>query len=133
MLGVFLDGNDWPLFGLLFAFSCQTCPKFALVRTTFPLFLQNLSEDGLCSDYFPPFPAKPVRSWLLFGLLFDFSSQTCPKFALVRTTFRLFLQNLSEVGPSSDYFSSFPPKPVRTWPLFGLLFLFSTKPVRSWT
>ncbi|MDQ0412257.1 hypothetical protein J2S25_000437 [Mesobacillus stamsii] len=122
MVGAFLDGSYWPFFfELLFAFSAEICPNLALIRTTFHLFLQNLSELGSSSDYFPSFPAKPVRTRLLFGLLSAFSHKTCPKLTLVRTTFRFFRRNLSEVGPCSDYFSSFPAKPVRSYPCSTVL------------
>jgi hypothetical protein len=56
--------------------------------------------------------------------LFLFRTLSCLKLALLRTAFPLLPPNLSELDLTSDNFSSFRTKPVRTGDCFGQLFPF---------
>ena len=110
-------------FGQVIAVPSETCPKSHWVRTTYRGFLWNLSEVTTGSDKLSPFPLKLVRSHTGFGQVIAVPSGTCPKSHWVRTTYRGFLQNLSEDAPGSDNLSWFPLKLVRSRTEFGQFIL----------
>ncbi len=78
------------------------CPKMARVRTHSLGFILPLSEEGLCSDSFPPILASSVRRCLDFGLIPSDLSFPCPKKDRVRTHSLGFLLLLSEGASTSD-------------------------------
>jgi hypothetical protein len=127
----FSSGRDFVrtrvIFGQLFLFSAMFCPNLGLLRTTFPLQHGILSEYRPTSDNFPS-PARDfVRTRVIFGQLFLFSTGFCPNLGHLRTTFPLQREVLSEPGPTSDNFFSSARDFVRTRTIFGQLFLFSTR------
>jgi hypothetical protein len=120
-------GRTWVSFGQLFLSSARFCQNLALLRTTFLLLHEFLSEPGSSSDNFSSSARDFVRTLLYFGQLFLFSTKPCPNLAILRTTFPLLHEILSEPGSTSDNFSSSARDFVRTWLYFGQLFLFCTR------
>jgi len=98
--------RTWVYFGQLFRFHTISCPNLRLLRTTFPLPHDILSELGSTSDNFSSSTRYLVRTWVYFGQLFLSHMRSCPNLGLLRTTFPLQHGILSEPGSTSDNFSS---------------------------
>jgi hypothetical protein len=77
-----------------------------LIRTRFRVFLLILSESSVYSDLFSRFPPNPVRIRCSFGLVFRFSTLSCPNQVLIRTCFQVFHLILSESSAHLDWSSA---------------------------